>query len=101
MVSLLALEYRHETQHLGFVTNRTSETFCADTIPVLMLPPQFVEAGYGPAALKLGPGEDVAGHRKRASSDAPAVRLARGAELPFDSLGDSSIELLFASKTLP
>ncbi|PRQ02453.1 hypothetical protein ENSA5_22710 [Enhygromyxa salina] len=47
---------------LGFVTNRTFETFCADTLPVLMLPRDFVEAVYGPAALALVPGEDLAAH---------------------------------------
>src|SRR5262249_60546938 len=36
--------------HLGLVTNRTFETFCADTIPLLMLPDAQVEAIYGPAA---------------------------------------------------
>ena len=46
-------------KHLGFVTNRTFETFYADTIPVLMLPRDFVESIYGPAALALVPGEDV------------------------------------------
>ena len=29
-------------RHLGFVTNRTFETFYADTLPVLMLPRDFV-----------------------------------------------------------
>ena len=46
-------------QHLGFVTNRTFETFYADTLPVLMLPKDFVSAVYGPAALALVPGDDV------------------------------------------
>jgi hypothetical protein len=49
-------------RHLGFVTVRTFETFCADTLPVLMLPRDFVEAVYGEAALKLVPGDDVAAH---------------------------------------
>ncbi len=31
-------------RHLGFVTNRTFETFYADTLPVLMLPRDFVKA---------------------------------------------------------
>src|SRR5262249_16627548 len=48
--------------HLGLVTNRTFETFCADTIPLLMLPEQLVESIYGPAARLLTVGEDVAGH---------------------------------------
>ncbi|MBX3523661.1 MAG: hypothetical protein KF807_10675 [Xanthobacteraceae bacterium] len=45
---------------LGFVTNRSFETFYADTIPVLMLAPDFVEKIYGAAALKLIPSEGVA-----------------------------------------
>jgi hypothetical protein len=49
-------------RELGFVTNRTFETFCADTLPVLMLPRDFVEAIYGPHALRLVPGNDVAAH---------------------------------------
>jgi hypothetical protein len=49
-------------QHLGFVTNRTFETFYADSIPVLMLPRDFVAEIYGEAALKLVPGDDVAAH---------------------------------------
>jgi hypothetical protein len=48
--------------HLKLVTNRTFETFCADTIPLLMLPPDFVERLYGRDALALVPGDDVAGH---------------------------------------
>ena len=47
-------------RELGLVTGRSFETFHADTIPVLMLPKPFVEAVYGPAALTLVPGEDVA-----------------------------------------
>jgi len=49
-------------RHLGFVTVRTFETFCADTLPVLMLPRDFVAAVYGEAALRLVPGDDVAAH---------------------------------------
>ena len=49
-------------RHLGFVTNRTFETFYADTLPVLMLPRDFVAAIYGEAALTLVPGDDVAAH---------------------------------------
>jgi hypothetical protein len=48
--------------HLGLVTNRTFETFCADTIPVLLLPPELVESLYGSDALRLVPGDDVGGH---------------------------------------
>jgi hypothetical protein len=49
-------------RHLGFVTNRTFETFYADALPVLLLPRDFVEAIYGDAALTLVPGDDVAAH---------------------------------------
>ena len=48
--------------HLGIVTNRTFETFCSDTIPLLMLPSQMIESIYGPAARVLAVGEDVAAH---------------------------------------
>jgi hypothetical protein len=48
--------------HLGIVTNRTFETFCSDTVPLLMLPNQMIESIYGPAARLLAVGEDVAGH---------------------------------------
>ncbi|MBO0858354.1 MAG: hypothetical protein J2P21_07810 [Chloracidobacterium sp.] len=47
--------------HLGIVTNRTFETFCSDTIPLLMLPEQMVESIYGRAALPLVLRDDVAG----------------------------------------
>lgn len=47
-------------KELGFVTNRTFETFYADTIPVLMLPEDFVEKLYGAAAIKLVPSKGVA-----------------------------------------
>jgi hypothetical protein len=47
-------------KELSFVTNRTFETFYADTIPVLMLPEDFVEAIYGPAARALVPSGGVA-----------------------------------------
>jgi len=49
-------------RHLGFVTNRTFETFYADTIPLLMLPRDFVAAIYGEAALRLVPGDDLAAY---------------------------------------
>ena len=48
--------------HLGIVTNRTFETFCSDTVPLLMLPGQMIESIYGPAARLLAVGEDVVGH---------------------------------------
>jgi hypothetical protein len=47
-------------RQLGIVTNRTFETFYADTLPMLLLPQDFVSAVYGPAALALVPGDDVA-----------------------------------------
>jgi hypothetical protein len=46
---------------LGLVTNRTFETFCSDTIPLLMLPHALVGAIYGRDALPLAPGDDVRG----------------------------------------
>lgn len=49
-------------RHLGFVTNRTFETFYADALPVLMLPRDLVTAVYGPAALALVPGDNVAAY---------------------------------------
>jgi hypothetical protein len=48
--------------HLGLVTNRTFETFCADALPLLMLPQEQAEAIYGPAAQVLVPGADLAAH---------------------------------------
>lgn len=47
-------------RELGFVTNRTFETFYADTIPVLMLPEAFAEQLYGTAAKKFVPSQGVA-----------------------------------------
>jgi hypothetical protein len=47
--------------HLGLVTNRMFETFCADVIPLLMVPESLVRAIYGPAAAALAPGDDVRG----------------------------------------
>jgi hypothetical protein len=44
---------------LGLVTTRTFETFSADTIPVLLLPPLMVEDVYGSAALALRADENV------------------------------------------
>ena len=66
-------------RHLGFVTNRTFETFCADTLPVLMLPRELVTAIYGPAALALVPGDDVAAHlrgRPEPAGEALGCRVA-------------------------
>ena len=42
------------------MTNRTFETFCSDTIPLLMIPKQVVEKIHGAAALCLIPGENLA-----------------------------------------
>lgn len=49
-------------RHLGFVTGRSFETFHADSMPVLMLPADFVTAIYGPAAALLVPQSGVAAH---------------------------------------
>jgi hypothetical protein len=54
---------------LGFVTNRSFETFYADTIPVLLLPEDFVERIYGAAACKLVPGSGIAGWLTDASKN--------------------------------
>jgi hypothetical protein len=54
--------HRPMFKELGLVTNRTFETFEADTVPILMLPRNFVEAIYGKAALRLVPGDDLADH---------------------------------------
>lgn len=47
---------------LGLVTNRTFETFCADTLPLLMVPDRYLEEVYSTAARPLVPGNDVAVH---------------------------------------
>jgi hypothetical protein len=47
--------------NLGLVTNRTFETFLADTLPLVMLPREMAEAIYGPDVLPLVPGDDIAG----------------------------------------
>jgi hypothetical protein len=46
---------------LGLVTNRTFETFLADTIPLVMLPEPLAEAIYGPGVRPLLPKDDIAG----------------------------------------
>src|SRR5262249_21256086 len=46
--------------HLGLVANRTFETFCADTLPLLMLPDDQVEAIYGSDERLLAPADDPA-----------------------------------------
>jgi hypothetical protein len=45
---------------LGLVTNRTFETFLADTVPLVMLPEGLAEAIYGPDVHPLVPGGDIA-----------------------------------------
>lgn len=56
------LFHRPLFRHFGLVTNRTFETFYADALPVLMLPRDLVTSVFGPAALALVPGDDVAPH---------------------------------------
>lgn len=56
-------------RHLNLLTNRSFETFCADTLPVLMLPKELVSAIYGDAALALVPSGSVAEHMRKAFSD--------------------------------
>ncbi len=60
--------HRPVFKHLNLVTNRTFETFYADTLPVLMLPKAFVAAIYGEAALALVPSGSVADHMRKALS---------------------------------
>jgi len=48
--------------HLGLVTNRTFETFCADAVPLVFLPPDVAEAVYGPAVRPLLPAGTLAAH---------------------------------------
>ena len=71
-------------RHLGIVTNRTFETFYADSLPILLLPRDFVAAIYGEAALALVPGEDIAAHLDDALSR-PEVVLGGGAADPVAS----------------
>jgi len=58
---------------LGLVTNRTFETFCSDTIPILMLPPSTVLEIHGPDALSLTPGSEGLVARLHDMIDRPAV----------------------------
>jgi hypothetical protein len=46
---------------LGLVTNRTFETFCADTIPLLMVPDRYLDDVYGSSARLLIPDRDLTG----------------------------------------
>jgi len=55
-------------RHLGIVTNRTFETFYADSLPILLLPRDFVAALYGDAALALVPDDDIGAHLDNALS---------------------------------
>ena len=47
---------------IEFVTNRTFETFCTDTIPFIMFNPTLAKHVYGPAAGKLIPDNDIISH---------------------------------------
>jgi hypothetical protein len=47
-------------EELGLVTNRTFETFCADTIPLLALPEEFIDSIHGATARLLALGDDPA-----------------------------------------
>ena len=40
-------------RHLGIITSKYFEVFCADTIPLVMLDPDQAEAVYGPAGREL------------------------------------------------
>jgi hypothetical protein len=54
---------------LAFVTNRTFATFCADTIPLVVLPKELAQSIYGPRAEPLHIGEDVTDHVSRILRD--------------------------------
>jgi hypothetical protein len=47
---------------LGIVTNRSFETFCSNTVPLLFLPIKLAMDIYGPDAVPLIPGEDLGAH---------------------------------------
>ena len=53
--------HRPVFNELGLVTNRTFETFCADTLPLLMVPDSYLDEVYGEAARPLAPNGDVTG----------------------------------------
>jgi hypothetical protein len=61
-VRFVPVFHRPLFRELGLVTNRTFETFYADTLPVLMLPREQIKALYGPAATVLAPEGDVGAH---------------------------------------
>src|SRR5262249_6582049 len=46
-------------QRLRFVTSKYFELFCADTIPLVMLPPDQAEEIYGPAGRQLALHDDI------------------------------------------
>jgi len=46
-------------QHLRFVTSKYFEIFCADTIPLVMLPPDQVEQVYGPTGREIALHGDI------------------------------------------
>jgi hypothetical protein len=46
---------------LGFVTNRTFETFSSDTLPVLLFPESIIESVLGEDAFSLAAGDDPRG----------------------------------------
>jgi hypothetical protein len=58
---LSPIVHRPLFNELGFVTNRTFATFCADTIPLLMLPEDLTASIYGASAGPLRLGSDITG----------------------------------------
>jgi hypothetical protein len=66
---------------LGLVTNRTFETFLADTIPLVMLPEPFATSIYGPNVRPLLPESDIAKQLEKIRLDSEryweAIRLVR------------------------
>jgi len=61
--------HRPLLNELGMVTNRTFETFCADTIPLLALPKSTVEEIYGANATLLMMGDDPVEHMENVLRD--------------------------------
>jgi hypothetical protein len=47
-------------QHLRFVTSKYFEIFCADTIPLVMLPPDQAEEVYGPGGREIALHDNIA-----------------------------------------
>jgi hypothetical protein len=73
-------------QRLGFVTSKYFEVFCADTIPLIMLPPDRVEEVYGCAGREFALCNDiedklldVLNHPRRYQEAADEVRRHLGA----------------------